>query len=398
MKIVQLVESHTEKMGYSDVCLPKALSSLGHDMYVVTTTGNSYFSTPEYDDVFKDFLNEKNERGEKKLDDYTIHRLDSLKTPFGIYIKNLYKTIKKIKPDIVQAGELISLSTLQCAVLSIFLPFKFTVECHIHKSVFNVSPLEVNLIKKIKKFLKKNLYHIQVLITSIMMQKCYPISKDSYNICNQHFLIPKKKLAIRTLGTDLSTFFKMKKYPLDFKKSLGFREDDIICIYTGRLTQDKGPHILKDAINFLQHNGHNKFKGLFIGSGSEIYCEQFKNNENIKLLPFVEYKKLNKYYNISSIGVWPKQESTSQIDALASGLCIIINNNSGVKDRAIDSGLFYNEGSHLDLANKILQLGDYKFRKQMSNNAMDKSKRIYDWKLIAKEYEVDFKEMIEKQY
>ena len=59
MKIVQLVESHTEKMGYSDVCLPKALSSLGHDMYVVTTTGNSYFNTPEYNDVFKDITDKK---------------------------------------------------------------------------------------------------------------------------------------------------------------------------------------------------------------------------------------------------------------------------------------------------------------------------------------------------
>ena len=97
MKIVQLVESHTEKMGYSDVCLPKALNILGHDISVVTTTGNSYFNTPEYNDVFKDFLNEKNEEGVKKLEHYTIYRLNYLKTPLGTYIKNLYKTIKNIK-------------------------------------------------------------------------------------------------------------------------------------------------------------------------------------------------------------------------------------------------------------------------------------------------------------
>ncbi len=394
MKIVQLVESHTEKMGYSDVCLPKALNSLGHDVFVVTTTKNSYFNTPEYYDVFKDFLTEENEIGEKKLENYMLYRLEAVKTPFGIYIKNLYKTIKKIKPDIVQAGELISLSTFQCAILNIFLPFKFTVECHIHKSVFNVHSLEISFLKILKKFLKRKINFFQILITSFMMKKCYPISQDSYEICNQYFLIPKKKLFIRTLGTDLSIFFKIKKYPLDFKKSLGFNDDDIVCIYTGRLTKDKGPHILKDAINFLQNNGHYKFKGLFIGSGNKVYCEQFKNNDNIKLLPFIEYKELNKYYNISSIGVWPKQESTSQIDALASGLCIIINDNSGVKDRAEDSGLFYNEGSYQDLANKILQLGDYKLRKQMSDNAIDKSKRLYDWSLIAKKYEMDFLEMI----
>ncbi len=394
MKIVQLVESHTEKMGYSDVCLPKALNILGHDISVVTTTNNSYFNTLEYNDVFKDFLTETNEEGVKKLEHYTIYRLNYLKTPFGIYIKNLYKTIKNIKPDIVQAGELISLSTLQCAILSIFLPFKFTVECHIHKSVFNVRTSEINFIKRTKKFLKNNYMRIQVLVISILMQKCYPISEDSYDICNQFFLIPKKKLLIMTLGTDLSIFFKMKEYPINFKKSLGFREDDLVCIYTGRLTIDKGPHILKDAINFLQEKGHSKFKGLFVGSGSKAYSEQFKNSDNIKLMPFVEYKELNKYYNISSIGVWPKQESTSQIDALASGLCIIINDNAGVKERAIDSGSVYKEGSHVDLANKILQLGDYNLRKKMSDNAIDKSKKLYDWNIVAKEYEKDFIEMI----
>ena len=179
MKIVQLVESHTEKMGYSDVCLPKALNSLGHDVSVVTTTGNSYFNTPEYNDIFKDFLTEKNKEGVKKLEEYTIYRLNSLRTPFGIYIKNLYKTIKQIKPDIVQAGELISLSTLQCAILSIFLPFKFTVECHIHKSVFGNSLIKGSPLKKIKKIIKKIFNFLSVRLISFTMEKCYPISQDS---------------------------------------------------------------------------------------------------------------------------------------------------------------------------------------------------------------------------
>ena len=396
MKIVQLVESHSEKMGYSDVCLSKAFNYLGHDVSVVTTTENSYFNTSEYNDIFKNFLYEKNQLGKKEADGYTLYRLEYIKTPFGIYIRDLYTTIKKINPDVVQAGELISLSTLQCAILSIFLPFKFTVECHIHASVFNISASEKNFIKKIKKSLKKYFNFFQVFIISILMQKCYPISKDSYDICNKFFFIPKKKLLIRTLGTDLSTFYKYDKFPLDFKVALGFNKNDIVCIYTGRLTNEKGPHILKDAINFLQKKGHSRFKGLFIGSGSKSYCEKFKNNSNLKLLPFVEYRELNQYYNMSNIGVWPKQESTSQIDALGAGLVIIINHNSGVIDRAENSGLIYKEGSHIDLADKILELKNDKFREQMSRNAINKSIKLYDWKLIAQKYVEDYKKMIQQ--
>ena len=37
MKIVQLVDHHSENMGYSDVCLSKSLSKLGNDVFVISS-------------------------------------------------------------------------------------------------------------------------------------------------------------------------------------------------------------------------------------------------------------------------------------------------------------------------------------------------------------------------
>tara|TARA_B100001248_G_C27072152_1_gene314441 strand:- start:188 stop:577 length:390 start_codon:yes stop_codon:yes gene_type:complete len=126
----------------------------------------------------------------------------------------------------------------------------------------------------------------------------------------------------------------------------------------------------------------------------ESYRKLFIDNDFCKILDFVNYKELNKFYNISDIGVWPKQESTSQLDALATGLSIIISDQSGVKERAINSGLLYQEGSKLDLAKKILKLGDEKLRLKMSESSINKSREIYDWRIIAKKYENDYKKLL----
>ena len=135
MKIVQLVDFHTEDMGYSDVCLPRALSNLGHKVFVITSTGNVYFNSKNYEDIFKHFHRE-NPEGVYQGDGYELIRLKEIKTPFGIYLKGLFTLLKQIKPDIVQCGELTSLTTFQAAFYNYFINFKLTVECHIHKSVF----------------------------------------------------------------------------------------------------------------------------------------------------------------------------------------------------------------------------------------------------------------------
>jgi len=108
------------------------------------------------------------------------------------------------------------------------------------------------------------------------------------------------------------------------------------------------------------------------------------------------YYKLVDYYNLSSLGVWPAQESTSQIDILACGKPIIITNKSGTPDRAIDSGYLYNHGSSRDLADKILKVKDSKNYKNFCFNAEKKARELYNWEVIAKEYISDYKIFFKK--
>ena len=394
MKIIQLVDFHSENMGYSDVCLPKSFTKLGHKTVVITSTSNVYFNSKNYDNIFKNF-HKKQYQGTYEADGYKLIRLKQINTPLGIYLVGLFKTLKNIKPDIVQCGELNSLTTFQAAVYNIILNFKLTVECHIHKSVFEIKKKH-KFKTKIKKNLKNIISYFFLKIISFKIIRCYPISKDSYDICKNYFSINKKKLKIISLGSDTNIYYKFNKKPINEKLKLGFSKNDKVCIYTGRITEEKGPHLLLEAINLINVNNKIKVKGLFIGDGPKKYVDKFYKSDNIILLPFMNYKDLNLYYNIADIGVWPKQESTSQLDALSSGLPIIINNNSGVKERAYESGLLYIEDSVDDLANKLTKLFEKKLNEKYSSNAINKIKNNYSWHKIAKQFEADYIDFLEK--
>lgn len=124
---------------------------------------------------------------------------------------------------------------------------------------------------------------------------------------------------------------------------MGYNDDEIVCLYTGRFTESKGPLILAQAVNYLQEMGHSKFKGLFVGQGDKEYQNMIKNTKGCTIHPFVEVNELPKFYKSLDIGVWPLQESTSQLDAAACGMPIIINEKVEDNLRTEGNGLRYRD-------------------------------------------------------
>jgi glycosyltransferase involved in cell wall biosynthesis len=74
----------------------------------------------------------------------------------------------------------------------------------------------------------------------------------------------------------------------------------------------------------------------------------------------------------------------SQLDAAVCGLPLILSNKIKVFERVDGNGLLYEEGSHIDLANKLLMLQDAEKRKQMSIHGVKKIKDNFSWQIIAK--------------
>ena len=95
--------------------------------------------------------------------------------------------------------------------------------------------------------------------------------------------------------------------------------------------------MLADAIALLVAAG-DPFRGLFVGGGTEAEAAALRNSPGCQVVPFVPALDLPPYYWAADIGVWPRQESTSQLDAAAAGLPIILSDRITVLERVRATG------------------------------------------------------------
>jgi glycosyltransferase involved in cell wall biosynthesis len=217
----------------------------------------------------------------------------------------------------------------------------------------------------------------------------YPHTIDAKEISIKYLGIPSHKIKMLYLGSDSEIFypFKLTTEERSIKSKLGIKSDEIICIYTGRFTEDKNPLCLAKSINQLVNEGE-KFKAIFIGDGPQKkYISSLKG---CIIVPFKPISDLSIYYNLADIGVWPAQESTSMLDAMATGLPIIISNKIKAIERVEGNGLTYNENNYSDLVCKLLKLKSPNTRQQLGEKGRDKILKKYSWNSIAKKLNNDY--------
>ncbi len=392
MRIALVVDCHSENMAYPDSFLPKALASLGHEVHLITSNGQVYFTSPVYKDIFEPFLGPGIvECGVNRRDGYTFHRLPHKVWRGKVHIKGLAQKLRILRPDIVQSGEIISLLTYEMALLKPFLGYKFFVECHTHASVFY--PLS----KRDYLYWFRHRIGIGRLV-SLMAEKFFAISTDAADVAIRLLGAQKHKMVVRSLGVETSLF----KPPIDeisrqkrlsLRTQLGFSDSDIVCVYTGRFSQGKGCLCLAQAIGKLVEQG-KPFRGLFVGNGNQEYVKDILSYPGCVVHPFVAGVDLPLFYWAADIGVWPKQESVSQLDATACGLPIVLSNKVKVLERIDGNGLLYEENNADDLADKLVILSDVETRRRMGECGVKKIRERFSWDIIAKEFERDYKEAL----
>lgn len=396
MKIVVISCWFSENMGYAENFLPRALAKLGNEVHVVTSTAQVYYNSPNYEKTYKEHLGSAIvSEGVKKIDGFTLHRLPfrevkkSFLNPFGffgIHLVGLYDYLAKLKPDVIQVFNIDEFATFEAARYSRDNGVKFFTESHVHASVLKVNgkyDTKTNLMRYANKF-RSSLQLINETTT-----KCFPIAEDVAELAREFYQVPKDKIKIQSLGVNTDLFKPIEskdeqKERNQLRQELGFGENDIVAIYTGRFSASKSPSVLADAIQLLQEKDIH-FKGLFLGNGTDEEKKQLSSKVGCFVHPFVSVNELPKYYRVSDIGVWPREESTSQLDAAACGLPLILSNQIKVLERVDGNGLLFKEGDAKDLAEKIFSLKDMELRKKMSSKSIENVLQKFSWDKIAEE-------------
>ena len=144
-------------------------------------------------------------------------------------------------------------------------------------------------------------------------------------------------------GIDLNKF-KNKITSVEketLRKQIGFKKDDFIVLFCGRIIQEKGVIELAQAVSEINND---KVKLLIVGSvnfsenKTSEYEQKLKKiiiqNDKIKITGYIKNDELYRYYQVADIQVVPSvcEEAAGlvAIEGMISGLPLIITNSGGM--------------------------------------------------------------------
>lgn len=397
MRIVFSADWYSEGMGYMENVIPRRFAELGHDVYLISSTMQVYGDHAFYDDVYGKFL------GKAILDpgETVVEGVKVIRLPISCWWKRFKiakgrtRLIRSLDPDIVYAWDPRSYQTVMISLAAWFSRFKLFTGNHTVASVYPAyySYKSWSTYQRLYLRLSDTLFG---WVSGLRTSTCFSATPDACEIAHRFFGLPESKVKHLPLGLD-THLFRPRSTEDDeqsrqtVRSQLGIAPDELLCIYTGRLTEGKNPHCLAQAITLLRKGGY-KFRAIFLGEGEQR--EAIEREDGCVVKPFAPYRELAKYYRAADIGVWPRQESISMTDAAACALPIIVSNRMKAVERVNGNGATYDENDAQDLMRALLELRDPGLRAQLGQCGADKMRSAFSIETMADRMLLDFQAAI----
>ena len=402
MKIVFVIRWHSNQMGYMNNCLAESFARMGHEVHVITSKYQSYFNIPNYDEVYGKFLGAPIQPlGTEIYKGIHVHRVSSIRIKNRIILTGILSKLREIKPDIIQTFDGHEPSTVVVSLAKPFFKYKLFTGVHTILITFRQVVNWKKLTWKRKLFWSAFFYWpSKILVRNY--ETCYAVTRDASMIAHKMFGVPYHKIKVQTLGVDALLYNnKIDDSVLAKRKSLGYSNEDIVCIYTGKITDEKKPLLLCKAIEELNKKGL-RYKAIFIGAGKEDIIAEIKKFENVQVLNFIPGAELPIHYKMADIAVWPNSITTSMLDAAACAKPVIVsdsvyaydevNGNQKTKPQIIAS-LFETE-NQLDLVEKLEKFKDEQHRKEIGEKAMQFIMDNLSWDKLAEKRLVEYRKVL----
>jgi glycosyltransferase involved in cell wall biosynthesis len=387
MRIVILTEHFTPDMGYIENKLPSGLARLGQDVHVISSGLQANHSAPDYETTFEKIHGPKIQKcGTELVDGFTLHRIPHKMLLGHVQIPGLAQYLRQLKPDIVQVHATSNWIAVQAGLAKRSCGYLLFTGAHQTASIFS---------SRVKHSGRWSVWRagsalrraLPGRIVSWSTEKCYAATSDCRDIAVKYYGVPAAKVDVCSLGVDTEYAFPVGNDPAlqaereDMRLKLGFRADELVCIYTGKLTDIKNPLLLARAVAKLRKSGQ-PFRGLFVGEGAQ--AREIAAIDGCVVRGFVPARELPAFYRASEIGVWPAYESMSMLDAAGCGIPVVVNHTVAATERWEGNGLTYHLGEVDSLVDSLRQLCDPDLRHRLGEHGARKVAERFSWLSIAR--------------
>jgi len=384
MKIVHVIDYFQPKLGYQETFLAREHAAMGHEVCVVTSdrynrgiyTGNAAAGVLGSRLKTAGFFTEEGIK---------VWRLKTLfELPNIIWVIGLEKKIRELKPDLVIMHGITNLLAVRIAGLK-----KKGMN---FKLVFDDHAIPENSTGRMRA-----LYPLFRWLFSPGIQKAadalVAILPETKAFMNTRYGVPLERISVIPLGADTGLFRFDAAARRELRQQLGFKDGEVVFIYTGKIIPLRQLPVLIKASAILMQKYLN-IKTLFVGGGSPSYIEELKDNVKSKSLSdkftwleAVPNEQLYRIYAAADAAVWPYGASLGMREALACSLPIIIGQEARVTELVEGgNGFLFREGDAGDLAQKMEMLLDTGRRAEMGRNSRKLVEEKFSWKTIARQF------------
>jgi glycosyltransferase involved in cell wall biosynthesis len=396
-RVVIVCETFSPNMGYLTAVLPKFLARRRFEVHVISLDLVPYSSDAEWQGKAPDFLARQVAAAGSRYghNGFTVHILKHGHIGRYPYARGLVAKLRELAPDVVYSAVAIGALPIQCALGKLAVGYQLFTGSHTSPSTFPLATLphpfltSAGLRCLFMRWLPGRL-------VSYLTRKCYARTDECGVIARRFFGVQPRKIVVVPLGVD-TDYFHPVRTPDDIQErqrvraDLGVAEDEILCVYSGRLVGSKRAPMLARAVERLRQEGL-PFRTLFIGDGPEKPLVQSPLARVVDLVPFSE---LAPYYRASDVAVWPGTESTSIFDASACGIPVVCNERIAPA-HLLGNGLAHAHDDLDDLVRCLRQLADPERRRAFGEIGAHRALHEIGWDVAAAIRERDFREALEQ--
>ena len=397
LRVVFLVETIAENMGYAISRVPAALAKHQDvEVHYVTAGLPIHMSMKAFNETYAGFVQDTHApRANRQIEGYTVHYVDWKPSYGGPRLLGVADKLREIRPHVVQTFGHAVWTSFAAALSQRKLGFKLFTGNH---TTASVHPLMTNPVswfhpRRIREFLVRSLPGRFIASrTSI----CYGATVDCSEVAAQYYGVPRRQIKLLPLGVDTDIFHpastdQERADAVAWRQELGIEPDEILCLYTGRFSEDKNPLLLARAVEQLRKQG-KRYRAVFVGNGAQL--SEIEAIGDTIVRPFVPFQQLAQFYRAADIGVWPTQESTSMIDCAAVGTPIIVNDTVAAVERVQGNGLQYRLNDIEDLKSKLLMLESASMRADLGQFGAKKMERDFSWNALTQSRLDDYRTVL----